>query len=101
MKVELRRLEGARYDEGMGEEFLPLTQRVVFGDMPCAKCKYNLRGQPFLNKCPECGELVAATYFGRGGRRRVIAVRAAAGAAIIAFVLFWRFAFGLATAARA
>lgn len=35
--------------------------RVLTGDLPCAKCRYNLRGMSILSKCPECGTPVRGT----------------------------------------
>ncbi len=35
--------------------------RVLTGDLPCAKCRYNLRGLSILTVCPECGTPVRGT----------------------------------------
>lgn len=35
--------------------------RVLTGDLPCAKCRYNLRGLSILAVCPECGTPVRGT----------------------------------------
>lgn len=35
--------------------------RVLTGDLPCARCHYNLRGLSILNVCGECGLPVKAT----------------------------------------
>jgi hypothetical protein len=66
---------------------MDLSSRVVIEDMPCARCGYNLRTLTFLHRCPECGEMVAASYFGRGGRRQNRMGRVAGGAGLVAFVL--------------
>lgn len=35
--------------------------RELTGDLPCARCRYNLRGLSILGSCPECGLPVKAT----------------------------------------
>lgn len=35
--------------------------RVLTGDLPCARCRYNLRGLSILAVCPECGTPVRGT----------------------------------------
>lgn len=35
--------------------------RVLTGDLPCARCRYNLRGLSILGVCPECGTPVRGT----------------------------------------
>lgn len=35
--------------------------RELTGDLPCARCKYNLRGLSVRGACPECGTPVRAT----------------------------------------
>ncbi|MFM9996388.1 MAG: hypothetical protein ACKVU4_11380 [Phycisphaerales bacterium] len=35
--------------------------RSLAGDLPCVRCRYNLRGLSVVTKCPECGTPVRAT----------------------------------------
>jgi hypothetical protein len=43
----------------VGHEGRPITNMpadsTIHFDVPCKKCKYNLRGLAFEGKCPECG----------------------------------------------
>lgn len=39
--------------------------RELTGDLPCAWCKYNLRGLSVRSVCPECGAAVRATILAR------------------------------------
>lgn len=44
---------------------VPTLSRELGGDLPCARCKYNLRGLSIRSVCPECGLPIKATLLAR------------------------------------
>ncbi len=45
--------------EDSHSDFDETADMVICGDFPCIVCKYNLRTQPTIGKCPECGSTVS------------------------------------------
>lgn len=43
----------------------PSVASELTGDLPCVRCRYNLRGISIRDKCPECGTPVRATILAR------------------------------------
>lgn len=44
---------------------VPTLSRELGGDLPCARCKYNLRGLSIRSVCPECALPIKATLLAR------------------------------------